>query len=59
MDSVSSNASLLAGLDRSVRVWLRTDEQIFAAEEQEKILEAKLDREVARSDMPGRRNENH
>lgn len=40
-----------SGLDRSIRVWKRTDKQIFAAEEQERILEEKIDRESARSDI--------
>ncbi|XP_055388502.1 WD repeat-containing protein 3-like [Condylostylus longicornis] len=43
---------IAGGLDRSLRVWTRTEDQIFAGEEQEKILEDKLDREAARADMP-------
>jgi hypothetical protein len=40
-------------MDGSLRIWTRSEEQIFASEEQEKILETELDKELERTDKAG------
>ena len=48
--AVSSNGSFLVtgGQDRSIRVWERTDEQLFLEEERERALESMFETDERR-----------